>query len=103
MLNKESAQIIDSIIRVLERNKEGLDISQISKLINVYRATVSKYLLVLQNKEVVSSKKLGPAKVYFLAENNVHQSDFSKNKSRDWIDEFIDEVKEEMKREILGN
>ncbi len=90
-------QIENSILRILRYHKEGLGISDISKKIHVYRATVSKYLLSLQQRGVVSSKKVGPAKIYFLKKDSEEIKEEDK-----WVDDFIEEIKEELKKEILG-
>lgn len=104
-MNKESGQIKDSIIEILNQNRSGLGISEISKRINVYRATVSKYLIALEHQGTVFSKKVGPARIYFLAQSNVQHKSSPEEEHDvwDWIDDFIDEIKEELKREILGS
>ena len=101
-MNKQFNQIKESIIQILKTHKEGLDITEISKKVNLYRATVSKYLAILEHQGIVSSKKIGPSKVYFLFEKDVHHIGSSKESEEDWIDEFIEELKEELKKEILG-
>jgi len=99
----KSSQIEESIIQILNHHKEGLGISEISKKIHIYRATVSKYLMALQHREVVSSKKVGPAKIYYLKRTVHHNSSPNKttHKHEDWIDEFLDEIKDEIKKEIM--
>lgn len=105
-MNKEYSQIKESIIQILSHHKEGLGISEISKKIHVYRATTSKYLALLHHQGIVSSKRVGPSKLYFLTERDVHHISSPhkiKHESDEWIDEFIEEVKEELKKEILGS
>lgn len=105
-MNKASSQIKESIIEILRHHKGGLSISEISKKIHVYRATTSKYLALLHHQGIVSSKRIGPSKLYFLTQRNVHHISSShrvKQESDEWIDEFIEEVKEELKKEILGS
>lgn len=101
-MNKESSQIKESIIRILNGDSNGLGVSEISKRINVYRATVSKYLVALEHQGIVSSKMLGTSKLYFLNEKKVEQIS-SAYEENDWIDDFIEEIKEELKKEILGS
>lgn len=96
MNKSRERQIEESIIRILRNHKEGLGISEISKKIHVYRATVSKYLLSLQHRGIVVSKRVGPAKIYYLRGKRCGNGD------EDWIDELIKEIKDELKREILG-
>lgn|GEM_PF-1510401 len=104
-MNKDFNQIKESIIQILRHHKEGLGISDISKNIKVYRATVSKYLILLHHQGIVSSKRVGPSKLYFLAEEKHQQISSPYKTSREdeeWLDDFIEEIKEELKREILG-
>jgi len=102
-MNKQFNQIKESIVQILKTHKEGLDITQISKKVNLYRATVSKYLSILEYQGIISSRKIGPSKVYFLVEDEVHHIHSPHfEESKDWIDEFIEELKEELKKEILG-
>jgi DNA-binding IclR family transcriptional regulator len=105
-MNKESGQIKESIIQILRQHEGGLGISEISKKINVYRATVSKYLILLEHQGVVFSKKVGPAKIYFLGKGRVQHISSPHQREHevwDWIDDFIEEIKEEIKEEILGS
>ena len=105
MLNKDLSKISSQIIKLLKANKDGLTIKKISQKLGIYRSTASKYLLILERDGVVNSKKVGPAKIYFISDRrkksvhrNVHQSieeDIS------WVDSLILEIKEELKEEIL--
>ncbi len=102
-MNKESSQIKESILRILSDSNSGLGISEISKRINVYRATVSKYLVALEHQGLVSSKMLGTSKLFFLSEKKVQHISSPYEENGDWIDDFIEEIKEELKKEILGS
>ena len=102
-MNKESSQIKESILRVLDEDAGGLGVSEISRRINVYRATVSKYLVALEHQGLVSSRMQGTSKLYFLNEKRVQHTCSSHQENGDWIDGFIEEIKEELKKEILGS
>lgn len=58
----------DKIIKVLRDHPEGLMILDISRMINVSRVTVSKYIYVLTLEDIVSQRRIGAAKLCFLKE-----------------------------------
>ncbi|MCD6477795.1 MAG: winged helix-turn-helix transcriptional regulator [Candidatus Aenigmarchaeota archaeon] len=103
MLNKLD-EVSSQILKILRDNKNGLTISNISQMIGIYRSTASKYLLALQREGLVASKKVGPAKIYYIPrkKDHVHNNVQQKvDNDEDWIDSFIDEIKEEIKEELL--
>ena len=56
----------DKILKLLKKHPEGLMILDISKLIDVSRVTVSKYIYVLTLEGVVVQRRIGSAKLCFL-------------------------------------
>jgi len=58
----------ENIIEILKKHPEGLTIMNISKLIDVNRITVSKYVYGLISEGLISQRKIGPAKICYLKE-----------------------------------
>ena len=58
--------IKEHIMEVLIERTFGLTIEDISKIVNVNRATASKYLLVLSAEGRILSRMVGKAKVHYL-------------------------------------
>ena len=56
----------EDIIEILKKHPEGLTIMNISKLIDVNRITVSKYVYGLIAEGLISQRKIGPAKICYL-------------------------------------
>jgi len=59
--------IREKIIEVLKKNPQGLTIMDISKILEINRATITKYLYELSGAGVVTHRKIGTAKLCFLA------------------------------------
>lgn len=59
-------RIRERIIEVLKKNQEGLTIIEISKILGVNRATVTKYIYELFGSGIISQRKVGSAKLCFL-------------------------------------
>ena len=62
---KEYISCQKSIIEVLQKNSRGLTIGEISKLVNLNRNSVAKYLEILLISGNVEKREIGPAKLYF--------------------------------------
>ena len=58
----------DKILNVLKKNKQGLIITDIAKLVDISRVTVSKYIYVLTLEGTIVQRKIGVAKLCFLKE-----------------------------------
>jgi len=102
MVNKDSSNVSFQILDVLRRSKDGLSINEISQKIGIYRSTTSKYLLALQKEGIIKSKKVGPAKLYFLSsKDSVERNIEEIQEDKEWIDSLILEIKEEIKEELL--
>lgn len=56
----------EKIIKILKEHPEGLTILNISKLIRMNRITISKYVYGLIVEDLVSQRKIGPAKMCYL-------------------------------------
>jgi len=68
---KKSTQLTeklkDKIIDTLEKHPEGLTILDISRILGVNRATVTKYVYELSGASLITHRKIGSAKLCFLA------------------------------------
>jgi predicted transcriptional regulator len=58
------SNLTERIIRLLEKDP-GQQIQQLARELKVNRAFLAGYLLALENRGYVKSKRIGPAKVYF--------------------------------------
>jgi predicted transcriptional regulator len=58
----------ERVIKVLKEHPEGLTILNISKIIGISRITVSKYVYWLTEENLISQRKIGPAKLCHLKE-----------------------------------
>ncbi len=58
--------IKENIMKILTERTFGLTIEDISKIVDVNRATASKYLLVLSAEGRILSRTVGKAKVHYL-------------------------------------
>lgn len=61
-----AAGVREAIIGVLKKNADGLTVEDISKLTDVNRVTVSKYLYGLLVEGKIRQRKVGPAKLTYL-------------------------------------
>ncbi|MCF7799171.1 PAS domain S-box protein [Candidatus Woesearchaeota archaeon] len=59
---------LSSIQKILEENPQGMTVLDIAKQININRNSVAKYLDVLHMAGKASMKSVGPAKVFFPAQ-----------------------------------
>jgi predicted transcriptional regulator len=57
----------DKIIEVLKKNPQGLTIFDIVKSLGINRGTVTKYIYELSGAGIISHRKIGTAKLCFLA------------------------------------
>jgi len=56
----------EKIIQILRNDKNGLTINEISKRAGIHRITASKYLAVLEAKNLVKRRNVGKAKLFYL-------------------------------------
>lgn len=63
--NKYTGKIID----ILRKHPEGLSITDIAKLLQVHRHTITKYIYQLMGAGVIYQRKVGPTKLCYLREN----------------------------------
>ena len=59
-------KIREGIIEALRKNPQGLTILDISKVLEVNRNTVTKYIYELSGAGVIEHRKIGTAKLCFL-------------------------------------
>jgi predicted transcriptional regulator len=60
-------KIREGIIETLKKNPQGLTILDISKILEVNRNTVTKYIYELSGASVIEHRKIGTAKLCFLS------------------------------------
>jgi len=58
--------IKNRILKLLQKQKEGLTITDISKILQVHYSTSSKYLAVLEAERKVVHRDIGMAKLFKL-------------------------------------
>lgn len=61
--------LTERIIKLLEKDP-GQQIQQLAKELKINRTFLAGYLLALENEGKVKSKKIGPARVYFVKTNS---------------------------------
>ena len=54
----------DRIIKILEKNTDGLTITDVSKKLNIHYITATKYLAVLEARGIIECRNIGMAKVF---------------------------------------
>ena len=59
-------KIREGVIEALRKNPQGLTILEISKILEVNRNTVTKYIYELSGAGVIEHRKIGTAKLCFL-------------------------------------
>ena len=62
-------EVKNEILELLKNSHLGLSIRNISKQLNHSRTTISKYLKVLENEDLVSKHKISQYKVWILKDN----------------------------------
>jgi len=58
----------EKILQILRNEKLGLTINDISKRAGINRVTASKYLAVLEAKNLIKHRNVGKAKLFFIEE-----------------------------------
>jgi DNA-binding IclR family transcriptional regulator len=56
------------ILDALQKNRDGLTISDVSRLLGLHYTTASKYLAVLEAMNLVTRRDIGMAKVFKMVE-----------------------------------
>lgn len=64
-MSKEYENLMERILELLKRNP-GQSIKEIAKQLKVNRSFAAGYLQALEDQGYVKSKKIGPARIYFL-------------------------------------
>jgi predicted transcriptional regulator len=64
-MSKEYPDLTDRILKLLEKDP-GQQIQQLAREIKINRTFLAGYLKALENQGYVKSKRIGPAKVYFI-------------------------------------
>jgi len=67
MLIREHEGLTAALIKLLE-NDLGQPVKYLAKKLGVYRTFLAGYLEALENQGCVKSKRIGPAKVYFVGD-----------------------------------
>ena len=69
MVNEDKSKVEKSILDALKQHPYGLTISEMARVLNINRVTLSKYLDVLREKGLIDYRAVGRAKVWFLNED----------------------------------
>jgi len=60
---------MDKIDNILEKNPEGLSVTEISKKLGLNRNSTARYLDTLYHQGTIKERKIGPAKLYIKSSN----------------------------------
>jgi len=60
----------ERIIEILKKHPEGLTILELTKIMGMNRITISKYVYGLISEDLISQRRVGPAKICCLKEDN---------------------------------
>ncbi|MDD1724368.1 MAG: PAS domain S-box protein [Methanospirillum sp.] len=102
---------IQRIKELLQKNPQGLSITEISRELHLHRTTTSKYLDTLQMKGDVNLRIMGTSKIYQLSQRipaavirQFHNGAYILISSRLTIRELSDEIEElfDIKEDIIG-
>ena len=58
-------EIIKKILALLDKEKEGLTIAEISRKLKINRITVTKYVYYLLGAEKIKYREIGGAKLFY--------------------------------------
>ena len=61
--------IKSKIIKVLEKNTNGVTTTELSHNVGAHRHTVTKYVLELSGSKIIVRRKIGPAVLHYLKKN----------------------------------
>ena len=61
--------IKDRILKLLQKQKEGLTITDITRLLQIHYSTSSKYLAVLEAEGKIVRRDIGMAKLFRLSDD----------------------------------
>lgn len=75
------------IIKVLDSHPEGLTIQDLSKILNLHRQTVTKYVLVLEAVGVIYRRRIGAVTLHYIKEKFLKLVKNSKKLERGLKDE----------------
>ncbi|MBN2042310.1 MAG: winged helix-turn-helix transcriptional regulator [Candidatus Aenigmarchaeota archaeon] len=56
----------EKILKILLKHGYGLTIEEVSKILKINRATASKYLAILEAKELILIREVGKAKLHYV-------------------------------------
>lgn len=68
MTRKREEKTKERILATLRENKDGLTISDISRILDLHYTTASKYLAVLEAERKLVRRDIGMAKVFKIKE-----------------------------------
>lgn len=68
-MDTNSEELKKRILDNLKKHPEGLTIQDLSTLIKAHRQTVTKYVLVLEARELVYRRRIGAVTLHYLKEN----------------------------------
>jgi Transcriptional regulator len=59
----------EKLLEVLKQNAYGLTISELSKILNINRITLSKHLEILKERGYLNYRVVGKAKIWYINED----------------------------------
>ena len=62
--------IKDKILKLLQKQKEGLTITDVTNILQIHYSTSSKYLAVLEAERKVVHRDIGMAKLFRLSDDH---------------------------------
>lgn len=65
-MNNNSETIKQRILQTLEKHKEGLTVSELARLLDSHRQTVTKYILVLEAIDKIHRRRIGAVTLHYL-------------------------------------
>lgn len=73
-MNSNGEKVKERILEVLKKHPEGLTIEDLSKILEVHRQTVTKYVLVLEALNLVYRRRIGPVTLQYLRNHFVRKA-----------------------------
>ena len=65
-MNNSSEEIKQRILQTLEKHKEGLTISELARLHDTHRQTITKYILVLEALDEIHRRRVGAVTLHYI-------------------------------------
>ncbi len=66
-MNNQEEVIKKNIVKILNDHKEGLTITDFSKILNIHRQTIARHISFLEGAGIVYIRRIGPVKLCYLS------------------------------------